>query len=156
LLTRSFAGSVPTFASRTMMSGRGFGLRAIAAVLVDLGETGGVQDAPAVGAFLHDFHPLVRKASTLAFQNLCAGHRLLPADDDAVARCTPPPPPPPPPPASDAADGAGTPPPSNRLIVDDDSDEDGDTDVVTPPPPLAPAEATPAPAPAPPAVDGGH
>ena len=144
---------------------------AIAAVLVDLGETGGVQDAPAVGAFLHDVHPLVRKASTLAFQNLCAGHRLLPADDDAVARCTPPPPPPPPPAsgAADgaAADGAGTAPPSDRPIVDDDSDEDGDADVVTPPPPLAPAEATPAPAPAPaeatpdpaaapPAVDGGH
>jgi|GEM_PF-1197441 len=158
---------------------------AIAAVLVDIGETGGVQDAPAVSAFLHDEHPLVRKASTLAFQNVCAGHRLLPADEDAVARCTPPPPPPPPtpppPPASDAA-ADGTPPSAtSRPIVDsaDDSDDDNaeqdDTDVVTPPPPLAPADPAPAPeagqaappappAPAPPApapaaapaVDGGH
>ena len=63
---------------------------ALAAALVDVGDTGGVVDAPAVGAFLYDAHPLVKKASTMAFQTLCAGHTVLPPDEDAVARCTPP------------------------------------------------------------------
>jgi hypothetical protein len=90
---------------------------AVAAALVDLGDTGGLSDADTVKVFHHDGHPLVQRAAQAALRSLCAGHTLLPADEGAIDRCTPPPPPIEPLPAADGdADGDG----------DDDGDDDDD------------------------------
>jgi hypothetical protein len=128
---------------------------ALAAALVDVGDTGGVGDAPAIGAFLHDAHPLVKKASTLAFQTLCAGHTVLPPDEDAVARCTPP--------AAPAPTALAEPAPAVEVrhevragIPDDgeDGDDDDDDDDGDNAAPSAPASA-PVIAPVPVPADNG-
>jgi len=114
---------------------------AVAAALVDIGDTGGLADAERVKAWVHDAHPLVQRAARASLSALCAGHALLPPAEGAVARCTPPPPPPPPPPAAPApADDDGA--------AEDDGDDDGPIRGApppeAPPPPLAP-EAPPTP-----------
>jgi hypothetical protein len=114
---------------------------AVAAALVDLGDTGGLPDADTVKAFHHDGHPLVQRAAQAALRTLCAGHALLPKDEGAVARCTPPAPPPPPPPVE-----------APPVPVDDEEGEDeGDGPVrVAPPASPSPSEEAPAPADTPP------
>jgi hypothetical protein len=105
---------------------------AVAAALVDLGDTGGLPDADTVKVFHHDGHPLVQRAAQAALRSLCAGHILLPKAEGAVARCTPPEPPPPPVEVPPSADDEG-------------GDEEDDGPVRTPPmEPVPPAEAAPA------------
>ena len=105
---------------------------AVAAALVDLGDTGGLTDADTVKVFHHDAHPLVQRAAQAALRSLCAGHMLLPPGEGAVARCTPPPSPPPPPPSPPpptpptSLSSVEEPPiPVGTADADDDADADG-------------------------------
>ena len=122
---------------------------ALAAALVDVGDTGGVVDAPAIGAFLYDAHPLVKKASTMAFQTLCAGHTLLPDDEDAVVRCTPPLAPAPAVVAEPAVPDAVRQQVRSGIPDDGDDDDDDDDDAAVPP------IASPVSAPVPASADNG-
>ncbi len=83
----------------------------LAAALIDLGDSGGIRDAPVAAAYLFDEHPLVQRAASAAFVNLCAGFSILPAEDDAAGLCARPAPP-----APTTTTPAG---------ADDDDDDDG-------------------------------
>lgn len=72
----------------------------VAAALVELGESGGIHDAPVVRPFVDDAHPLVQRASRSALRALCAGHAVLPAAEGGNERCALPPVASPPPPAA--------------------------------------------------------
>jgi hypothetical protein len=98
---------------------------AVAAALVDLGDTGGLPDADTVKVFHHDAHPLVQRAAKAALISLCAGHTLLPPGEGAVARCTPPLPPSAVPPTSLSSVEA---PPVPVGAADDDADADNNND----------------------------
>ena len=69
----------------------------LAAALVDIGDSGHLDDAQTVGAWLYDDNALVRRAAESSFGALCAGAAVFKGTEIACARPAPPPPPPPPP-----------------------------------------------------------
>jgi hypothetical protein len=98
----------------------------VAAALVELGESGGLDDAALVRPFVVDTHPLVQRASASALGALCAGHAVLPAAEGAAARCAPWSTPSPPPlpslsPPAPSSDDVATP-----STDDEEDDEDDD------------------------------